>query len=262
MRLDCSKLESMVHAISLVQECDVIANGSLRISTPFTYPNGSHVDVFFEDNPGLFDSCVLSDLGQTFLYLNDALIKLDSTARKKQILDDICDELDVRFREGSFQVQLAGDQLVDVSDAIFRLSQACMRVSEFATHQRLRSANPFRDDVEEFFEASSLRYRPDVKTIGRFGKEVKIDFEVEGKNYVLVLAAMNESSAHSSGLEIFSKWYDLAQVEGQNGHRLITVYNSNSPSIRAVDIQRLGEMSQTIAYPSDQQLLKEVLTAA
>lgn len=55
------------------------------------------------------------------------LIDTASTRRKKQILDDICSELGVRFREGSFEIEL--EDVSDISSAVMRLSQAYVRVS-------------------------------------------------------------------------------------------------------------------------------------
>jgi hypothetical protein len=259
MRLDCSLLQKMVHSISLVRNCDVVPSGALRLSTPFSYPNGSSIDVFIEREPFLFDSYTLSDYGQTNLYLNDAQVKLDSTERRRQIIDDICSELGVKFKNGSFHLTLSGEQPDDISDAIMRMSQACLRISDFASHQRLRSANAFRDDVEDFFDASGLQYVPDVKVSGPYGADIKIDFEVNSSSYVLVLAAMNESAAHASANEIFSKWHDLQIGKRGNAHSFVTVYNSASPAIRPADIQRLGDYSQTVSYPEQGELLAQVL---
>jgi hypothetical protein len=261
MIFDCSRLKEMAHSISLVRSCDVVSSGALRLSTPFSYPNGSGIDVFMEQEPVLFESYVLSDYGLTNLYLNDAQVKMDSTERRRQILNDICSQLGVKFRHGSFELTISGDQASDISDAVMRISQACLRVSDFASHQRLRSANAFRDDVEDFFDASGLRYIPDVKVSGPYGADIKIDFEVNSSSYVLVLAAMNEAAAHSSATEIFSKWHDL-RVGGQgNAHKFVTVYNSASPAIRPADIQRLGDYSETVSYPEQGELLVQVLSA-
>src|SRR3954462_5434389 len=99
MRLDCTTLERMAHHISLVQECDVVRSGALRLSTPFVYPNGSNVDVFFQEEQSLFERYVLSDYGMTTIYLDNAQVKVDSTDRRRQILTDICAELGVDFRD-------------------------------------------------------------------------------------------------------------------------------------------------------------------
>jgi hypothetical protein len=102
MRLDCKTLyDTIEHSISLVRGGDTVRHGALRMETRFVYPNGSSVDVFLEQRPDLLGSYVLSDFGQTALYLHDAQVNLSSTERRRQILGDICSELGVSFGNGS-----------------------------------------------------------------------------------------------------------------------------------------------------------------
>lgn len=262
MTIDCSMLETIIHSIPLVMECDRVRSGALRLSTPFTYPNGSNVDVFLESKNDLWDSFVLSDCGQTWLYLHDAQVKIDSTERKKQLLKDICEDLGITLRAGRLQVEISGDEISNISKSIFRLSQACVRISDFASHHRLRSTNPFRDDVEEFFDASGLSYEPDREISGPYGRKVKLDFEVVSKSsisFVLILSALNETSAHLSANEIFIKWHDVNDTRQWNTRKFVTVYNSASQAIRESDLQRLAEYSDVVSYPQQGELLSSIL---
>jgi len=257
MTMDCSDLKNIVHLLPLVEECDVVRSGALRMSTPFVYPNGSHVDVFLEKRPLLYESYLLSDCGQTGLYLQDAQVKMDSTERKRQILGDICAEHGIALRNGCLELELSGQDAVNIATAIFNLSQTCVRIADFGIHQRLRSPNPFRDDVEEFLEASGLRCKADVRVPGLYGRDVKVDFEVE-HSYILVLAAINETAAHSSANEINRKWHDLASHKTAL-RKFVTVYNSSSSAIRADDLQYLSESSELVSYPEQEDILVGVI---
>ena len=225
MRLDCANLERIAHSISLVQECDVVRNGALRLSTPFVYPNGSNIDIFLGHGESLFGGL------RSLRFRYDRTLFRERTGengihRSPQgvVWRTFVQELGVKFENGVFRIFLDRDQIADISDAVFRLSQACVRVSDFATHQRLRSANPFRDDVEDFLEASGLHPKPDAKVRGPYGSDIKLDFEVQ-RSFVLVLAAMNEPAAHSSANEIFAK---LARFE--NFREVINHSVNSSPS--------------------------------
>jgi hypothetical protein len=264
VNLDCAYIERIAHTLNLVEECDVVRNGALRMATPFLYPNGDRIDVFLEANASsLFRHLSLTDYGQTALYLRSAQVKMEATARKREIFDEILSSLSVKSINGDLYVEIEKTEPDDLTDAIFRLSQACIRISEFASHQRLRSANPFRDDVEDFFEASKLPFVPDVKVLGRYKNEVKIDFEIvmpKVRSYVCVLSTMSESTAHQSAIEAFRKWYDIKPPDILFGEKLITVYNSKSKTkIREADQKRLRDYSQLIAYPAEQELLASVL---
>ena len=197
--MDCSMMQNIAHQISLVKECDVVRSGALRMETPFMYPNGSYVDVFLDRTEGLFQgNYTLSDYGQTGVFLENAQVKLGSTQigstqRRRQILRDVCDELHVAFRQGTLLVEIAGNEVSDISDAIFRLSQACVRISDLASHQRLRSANPYRDDLEEFFEASGIKCVSDFKLDGPWEREVRVDLELDVSPKPILLLAIRSN---------------------------------------------------------------------
>jgi Domain of unknown function DUF1828 len=151
MNFECAQLAEMVGSIDLVEICDRINSGALRVSTPFRYPNGEHVDIFFDGGKELLpDDFSLSDFGQTATYLRNAQVALDSTARRRELVTDILSGTGVKFEGGAFLITPKKDK-DEVSRAVFTLGQICVRISDLVTHQRLRSSNPFRDDVEDFF---------------------------------------------------------------------------------------------------------------
>jgi hypothetical protein len=142
-----------------------------------------------------------------------------------------------------------------------RLSQACVPISDFASHHRLRSPNAFREDVEEFFHKSKLQYKPDVSFNGPYGHKIKLDFEVPGTShasYILILAAKHEAAAHSSANEIFGKWHDLKKVS-TNGHHYVTIFNSASQAVREDDMKTLQSYSEGVSYPKQGERLVSVL---
>lgn len=262
VRLECSDLEAMVHNLELVRSCSIVRSGALRMSTPFCYPNGEYVDLFLASDEGsLLDTYRLSDYGQTFQFLKNAMVSAFSTARKKEIISDITSQLGVHYG-GDLYVLLNNTDIDDLSSSIMRLSQACVRISDMATHQRLRSSNSFRDDVEDFLDAHRFAYLADVWVPGRFGKDVRMDFEVKTtrrNSYVNILAAMNETSAHNSANEIYVKLLDMSATGKRIEHKIITVYNSLSSAIRNEDIARLVTTSNVVSYPDEQDFLVRLL---
>lgn len=265
MRINCFDLERISSCVEMVSACDIVRNGDLRISTPFKYPNGDSIDVFlYPKKENLLGELYLSDRGHTYIYLKGAYAGWPETTRKQEIIVDIASQLNVRVGAGEIFLSLSEDTLDELSEGILRVAQACVRISDFATHQRLRSASPFRDDVEDFFAAQSLGFSKDVKVRGSFGNHLRMDFEVTSpktRSYVNILAAMNRPAAHSAATDIFSKLYDLNRTS-QLDHQLVTVFNSQSRAIRESDIQRLRDMSLVFAYPEQGQALAETLSGA
>ena len=148
MILDCAKIKEMVQGISLVRHCDTIRNGMVRMATPFRYPDGSLVDLFLGQNPSLFEGLKLTDLGQTTAYLLDLHVKPWATQKRKQRVADICNSLAVSREGGELVVYLPNEKASDIAEAMVRLGQACIRMSDLAFTQRLRPVNAFREDLE------------------------------------------------------------------------------------------------------------------
>lgn len=178
--IDCSTIKSLTQQLPLVQDCDPIASGAVRMLTPFTYPNGSNIDLFLEEPEPLFQAMILSDLGQTTGYLLDAQVKPWATNKRRQIVEDICRSLDVTWRGGRLLVELDSANLTDLSPVMLRLAQACIRVSDLAFSVRMWAEGSFRDEMEEFLSSLELSYEQNAIETGRNGQEVKFDFRVHG----------------------------------------------------------------------------------
>lgn len=262
--MDCSHLQGIAHSISLVQECDVIRNGALRMATPFVYPDGSNIDVFLEQRKSdLWNSYVLSDYGQTGAHLYDAQMRLDSSSRRRELVKEICSKFGVTFRDGSFEVELADEYPVDISDAVLRLSQACVRIADFVYHQRLRSQNPFRDDIEGFFEAADVSFTSDVR-VPLSTHSVKIDFQTTSRSgtssFVLLVSASTQPGIHKIATDAFAKWFDLDSADYSASYKFVSLYDSrNEIPILNADLERLAKYSTVISYPKNEEELAHIL---
>ena len=261
MTLDCAALQSIVKSLPVVEECGVLRNGALRMATPFLYPNGSHIDIFLEPGKNLFTSHRLSDYGQTALYLREGQVKV--TPRRKEIISEICSELDVAFADGTLHVDISDEEITNISATILRLVQACIRVSDLSYQHSLRAPNPFRDTVRAFFEASDVKFSRDQDVSSAFDETVKIDFEIKGMtkpSFVLAMAATDEQSAHNSFLQIFAKWHDIQQH--LQTHKFVTVYRAEKGvSFRNGDLQRLTQWSSVFPFPAQNQQLLEAVNS-
>lgn len=117
--IDCSAVNAGT-SVSLVQQCDIVGNGALRMLTPFRYPNGAQIDLFPEEREPLLGTFILSGLGQTTSYLLDLQVKPWVSNKRRQIIEDVCRSLDVHWRGGRFQIELEDSdvaQTVPVHDA-------------------------------------------------------------------------------------------------------------------------------------------------
>jgi hypothetical protein len=257
MTLTCDNLVELVKPLPLVQQCDVIKSGALRISTPFRYPNGSKIDVFLQPNDS--GHHVLSDGGQTTDYVSDMQFNLWSSKKRRTLIDDICAPLGVTHEDESFEIVLPPDEMSDLSHAIVRLAQACIRATDLIYTQRAPGVGSFQDEIEDFFSIKHISYEPDVVLPGDAGKQVKIDFKVKGERLdSLVQTLSGRTSLHAQANEKLSRWIDLELHKNIN--QFITVVDQ-AAGVQPADLKRLEKFSQVFSYPADQEQFYETVSA-
>lgn len=260
MKLTNEQIQTAISGFSLVKGWDVIRNDMVRLATPFQYPNGAGIDVFLGSKPELFDQWLLTDLGQTTGWLLDLNLKLWTTEKRKQLVADICQGLEVSQEGGQFQLIL-GD-LKQLPDAMVRLSQACLRVADLAFTQRLRVASAFNEDFEEFLDLADAIYDPGFSLQGQFGKIVKVDYKVKGRRsetLVQTLSTPSSVASHTMSTDAFCKWSDLQPHRGH--YQFVTIYDSSNDSFRDDDLKRLSSLSLLMGYPAQEEDIKATLAA-
>jgi hypothetical protein len=261
--LDCTTLKQTVAKFSLVRSCDVVSDGAFRIATPFIYPNGSRIDVFLKPTNDLYKSYILSDYGQTSQYLYEMGFNLTATKKRRQIIDDICKGLGVKYKSGFFELDFGAVDLDSLSDYIVHLSQACIRVADLSFTQRLQSYATFESEVEEFIALTELEYDTEpIDLIGIHDNPVKVDFRVKGhkvSSLIQTWSTRNISVSHITSTDIFAKWYDLQNY--RSVYQFITVYDDTHSSFRAEDLARLDDYSTVFGFPQQREQFREAINA-
>lgn len=260
MAINCDILNDLT-TISLVKSCDVVASGAIRMATPFTFPNGSFIDLFLVPSSPMFPSYTLTDYGYTALYLDEIGFNLWQTKKRRQVIADVCEQLDVQQDSGQFVIPLKDENFTDLGLQMARLAQACIRLVDLSFTQRMQNVSEFTSAVEEFLAVKHFDYEPDPEFNGKFGTLVKLDFAVRGRHsgsLVQTFSTANPTTTHTASNEIFRKWFDLRELRQE---RFVTVVDANAEGIKREDLNRLAELSTVFSYPNEQDELAEVLAA-
>jgi len=262
MTITTEAIHSAVRSFSLITSSDLVANGMIRMATPFTYPNGSHIDLFITPNLDAAGRLELSDLGLTLDYLADLGIRPNSTAKRKQVVTDICKSLDVDLSGGAFRAFMPHDQLDALPQTMIRLGQACLRVAEMQWSQRFRTASVFQDDIEEAIEGMGLEYEANPVLEGVGSIQVTMDFLVRGahqQSAVRTLSTANRVAAHGMANEALRSFFVI-----RDSHRelqRVTIYDATQDIFRAEDLRILEDLSLVLGYPSQADGIREALAA-
>lgn len=262
--LSCDEYRQFFEKATVVEDCDMLANGALRLKTVFKYPNGSWVDLFLDKTDDLFTPMRLSDYGETIEYLHHLSLNPLGTKKRKLVVSRICESLGVTFEEDELSLLLRKEDLPHASKRLVCLAQACLRMSEIQFTRQFRIPNSFRDEFEEsvLSEVTSDKYESDYSLTGSYGNVVRVDFRVRGErsdNLIQTLSTGNTAAAHALATDIFAKWHDLSDFTDQ--HSFFSVYDSRNNAFKEEDISRLEQISTVLAFPAQAEAIQEALAA-
>ena len=98
----------------------------IRVRTPFMYPDGDYIDVFYErGDDGA--TITLSDLGETVRWLKMQTTSPRRSPKQNQMIQDICLTHGVEFYRGMLQVRYRSGE--DLAMAVTRICCVPFRVS-------------------------------------------------------------------------------------------------------------------------------------
>ena len=186
----------------------------IRIETPFLYPDGDIVDLFYKENS--IDK-VISDLGGASDWLGLQTISKHRTDKQEQQIEYICESYRIEFRKGEFFIDLSkGNETRNLTEAIFDLGQAIIRISGLWFLQINRTKNQIISSIEAFMENSDIRFEKDKPFEGLSGTVWKPNFYTENKNekfLIYVLSTEKKSSTSNIIYRINAAWDDLSYLK-------------------------------------------------
>jgi hypothetical protein len=253
------KVQELVGGHSLIRGIDRLPKGHLRIETVFKYPDGSSIEVFVPRDDDLFHSQKLTDMGQTMSLLLNMQVKPWMSKKRSAQLEDALRPYDISLNGAALEARVTRDE--DLPDALIRLCQACLRVSDLLFTRRTALQTLFSEEVEELFVDAELPYDSNIERVGRYGKVIRIDYLVKGRrseSAVLTLSSAQTSQAHVTAVEIFRKWHDFAVPE--NREQRVTIFDDRVNVYRPDDLERLREYS-TVFGLSEREGVIELLAA-
>jgi hypothetical protein len=244
-RLSAADVENRARGICLVRGVDRVPRRHLRLETIFRYPDGGAIDLFIPWNDDLFAPVTVTDFGQTMTWLADNQVRPWTSKKRQQFLADALLALGVEQDGGAF-VTTVNPDLSDLTEAIARVGQACIRAADLMFTSRSVMQSSITEDVEELLIEHGLRYTTNAVLEGPYG-EHRFNFLVEGQNQrtaVLTWSSAHPSSAHNSSLEILVKWYDL--ITRDRPEQRLTVWDDRSDVYKPEDIERLEGLSTVL----------------
>lgn len=247
----------------LIEAVDRVPKGHLRIATAFRYPDGSTVDLFIANRADLLSGTepfiLLTDFGNTFLWLDQLDIRPLRSARRRRLTEDVLETYGVAHDKGALCCTVTTEDLLP---GIIRLGQACIRIADLAFTQRIATQGSFTEEVETLIDDAGLDYEPNAKVPGRGGVIVPVDFLIHAprrETAVFTLPAESTSAqvAKTRANDVFARCYDLRDWQGQR----IAALDDRRPLYREDDIGRIRDVATVIPI-SEAGTFRDLLLAA
>lgn len=218
-----------------------------RIRTPYLYPDGDVIDLFLRDSNG---SLTLTDLGETLRWFHMQTTSLKRSPKQRQIIEDICRNHGVELFRGMLVVRVNGQQ--NLLQAITRISQAALRVSDLWFSVRNRAVESMSEEVAEFLTEREIPFERAEKIPGRSGTIWPVDFHTwtrDRSSLVYVLSTGSRASAKKVVEHVVASWYDLSHMKvGPQPLTFISLFDDTLDVWSDEDLRLAGELSQTATW--------------
>ena len=236
--------------------CSLTLQESVRVRTPMLYPDGTVVDVFILEHDGKF---TITDFGDALSWLELQSTSRRRSSRQQALVDDICQTLGI---------QLLHDQLIlheverdALEDAVFRIAQSVVRVSDLWFTLRNQSIQTTADEVDEWLNRKQIPFQRQTKRSGRSMRTWNIDFEtrVGGlTSLVFLLSTGSRAASRRIAEHVVAGCVDLSHQIDDPNLSVVSLFDDTSDVWHVEDF-RLVEMNSKVALWSDPDELQRIL---
>lgn len=248
--------EQIAESMGALFECSYV-NGYTRIRTPYLYPDGDVIDLFYIESGSV---PFLTDLGETLGWLRTQTVSDRKTTRQRQYVEDICLTHGVELYKGMLTARVRSEE--GLADAVARLSQAALRVADLWLTFRGRTTASINDEIEDFLAGREVEFDRREKLPGRSGRIWTVDFHTrvpDTSSLLYVLSTGSRATARSMVEHVATAWYDLSNYKlGAEPLQFVSLFDDELDVWTPDEFELLGELS-AVTYWSQKDELTEVL---
>ena len=237
----------------------------IKITTPFIYPDGDVIDIFYRKiNQGF----ILTDLGETIRWLESQSVNGIRNEKQKELIETICLTHNLEMKRDMFIVRLdSNTKSIQLASSILELGQALIRLSDLWILQTGRKTRTIIDSVEEFIKKIDISYEREQLYTGGTDRSWRPHFytTVKGNNVLThVLNTDKKSSTKPILCMVNTQWQDLEKYKVESNYKFISLIVDTDEGAKVWtegDKKLLKERSEVKKW-SDKNDFKKALLAA
>ena len=245
-------------SLSPLFECSFAPVEGVRVRTPMMYPDGGIVDVYVLERS---DGFTVTDFGDALGWLQLQSVSRSRSRRQQLLIEDVCQTLGVQLHRG--QLMLRDIRTEELGDAVVRLGQAVVRVSDVWFTMRSQSLLTTAEEVEEWLNEKEIPHQREVKVRGRSNQDWNIDFRTETNHTSLVflLGTGTRGATRRITEHVLAGCVDLSHLKtSQPNLTFVSLFDDTQDVWREQDFQLVADHSE-IAYWSRPDTLERILLA-
>jgi Domain of unknown function DUF1828 len=232
-------------------------NEYIRIRTPYLYPDGDYIDVFFKQE-GHYGT--LSDLGETLRWLRMQSIGQKRSPKQNQLIEDVRVTHGVEFYRGTLSTRVLRPE--NLAADVTRLAQACLRISDLYFTLRRRAVESVTDEVADLLEQRRVQFVRSERIPGRSGRVWNIDFHTRlpvRSSLVHVLSTGSRAAARAVSNHVLACWYDLSHLAtGPEGLRFVSLFDDTMDVWTPEDFRLVEDLSEVAFWSRPDQFLEQL----
>lgn len=241
--------------------CGVTSRGHVRVRTPFFYPDGGVVDVFVVQRGGRID---VTDFAEATGWLRLQTVAGRRSPKQGRLVQDICLTLGVELFKGQVIARCTSPE--ELTQAVIRVAQAAVRVSDLWFTTRTRSVESMTDEVADLLEDKHIPFERGMKLSGRSGRSWTVDFQArtpERTALVSVLSSGSKAAARRVTEHIVALWHDLSHLRvGGPQMTFISLFDDTTDVWADEDFRLVDDLSEVQLWSRPDELVDRLQKAA
>lgn len=232
-------------------------NNYMRIRTPFLYPDGDVIDLFYTEPDG---TPTVTDFGETLRWLRMQSLSPRRSPRQQKLVEDVCLNHGIELYNGMLMSRVKKGE--GLAQTVIRVSQGAMRTADLWFTLRTRAIESASEEVELFFAEKGVKFERNQSLAGRSGRTWRVDFltRMPKRNSLLyVLSTGSRAAARGLVEHVVAAWYDLSSLKiGPDTLHFISLFDDTMDIWNPEDFSLVQDLS-TITRWSKPDELFEVL---
>lgn len=248
--------ELITEQMGLLFICSPV-NQYIRIQTPFLYPDGDIIDIFYKEEG---DAATLTDLGETLRWLRMQTVTQRKSSRQRQLIADICLNHNIELYRGMLTARVRRSE--DLAGVVTRLSQGILRVSDLWFTFRNKVGESIVDEVEDLLREHHIAFERSPRISGRSATVWRPDFQIRRKRHsalVRVLSTGSRAATRDLVARTSAMWHDLSNLTlGPEAFRFITLFDDTLDVWNVEDFRLVGDISDIAYWSRSDEFLEKI----